>query len=193
LIRLPRAHVRPVDSPQSDHARWFAAEVQPHSAPLRSYLRRAFPSVPDVDDVVQESLLRLWRVRAGQPIRSARAFLFGVARRLAIDVIRGGHAAPLVEFSDAAAVTVLDAALDPAEAASLRHEMALLAAAIDTLPARCREIVVLRKLDGLTHREIAARLGLAEETVQVQIGRGMDKIALYLRRHGVARDGRPRP
>jgi hypothetical protein len=49
-------------------ARWFAEEVQPHEASLRAYMRGAFPMVRDVDDVVQESYLRVWRARAAQPI-----------------------------------------------------------------------------------------------------------------------------
>jgi hypothetical protein len=43
---------------------WFAEEVQPHDAQLKAYLRGAFPAVRDVEDVVQESYLRVWRARA---------------------------------------------------------------------------------------------------------------------------------
>ena len=56
----------------TDQARWFAEEVQPHDAQLRAYLRGAFPTACDVDDVMQESYLRVWRVRATGPISSAR-------------------------------------------------------------------------------------------------------------------------
>jgi hypothetical protein len=49
---LPRP--TPALSPlSSEHARWFAEEVQPHEPSLRSYLRNTFPALPDVDDVVQ--------------------------------------------------------------------------------------------------------------------------------------------
>jgi DNA-directed RNA polymerase specialized sigma24 family protein len=65
--------------PDSDNARWFAEEVLPHDRALRGYLRGSFPAVRDVEDVVQESYLRIWRTRAAQPIRSARGFLFRIA------------------------------------------------------------------------------------------------------------------
>lgn len=71
-----------MDSPQSDSTKWFTEEVQPHEPVLRSYLRGAFPAVRDLDDVVQESYLRLWRARTEEPIRSAKAFLFTAARRI---------------------------------------------------------------------------------------------------------------
>jgi DNA-directed RNA polymerase specialized sigma24 family protein len=92
------------DSPRSEtfappaaalHA-WFAKEVQPHDAQLKAYLRGAFPSVRDVDDVVQESYLRVWLARATQPIQSTRAFLFRVARNLALDFVRHERASPIV-------------------------------------------------------------------------------------------------
>lgn len=52
-----------------------------HDEQLKSYLRLAFPTVRDVDDIVQESYLRTWRRQSSQPIRAAKAFLFTVARR----------------------------------------------------------------------------------------------------------------
>jgi len=64
----------------ASRARWFEEQVQPQGAQLKSYLRGSFPSIEDVDDIVQESYLRIWKARAAQPIESARAFLFRVAR-----------------------------------------------------------------------------------------------------------------
>src|SRR5687767_3921161 len=61
---------------QSDQSQWFADEVHVHESQLKSFLRGSFPAVRDVDDVVQESYLRIWKARAAQPIDSARAFLF---------------------------------------------------------------------------------------------------------------------
>ena len=69
-----------------DDERWFAEKIQPHAGQLRAYLREAFPAVPDVEDVVQESYLRVWRARTGQPIIFPKAFLFRVARNVALDI-----------------------------------------------------------------------------------------------------------
>lgn len=68
--------------------KWFAEEVQPHGPSLRAFLRGRFPAVRDVDDVVQESYLRIWKARARHPIDSAKAFLFRIARNLALDTLR---------------------------------------------------------------------------------------------------------
>ncbi|MGH7957733.1 MAG: RNA polymerase sigma factor, partial [Opitutaceae bacterium] len=74
--------------PNSDLARWFAEEVQPHEAALRSWLRRRFPTLADADDLVQEVYARLLRTRETGSIACARAFLFVTARNLALNQLR---------------------------------------------------------------------------------------------------------
>ncbi len=176
-----------MSEPEVERSRWFVEEVHAHDSSLRSYLRGAFPAVRDVDDVVQESYLRVWRARPAEPIRSARAFLFRVARHLALDWLRHEKASPVDGVTDVADLSVVDHRPGVAETAGQREETALLLAAIDALPARCREIVILRKLRGLPQKEIAAQLGLSEQTVQVQVARGVRKCEDYLRRRGVSR------
>ncbi|MBC7365844.1 MAG: RNA polymerase sigma factor [Undibacterium sp.] len=174
----------------ADQARWFAKEVQPCEPILRSYLRGTFPGVRDVDDVVQESYLRLWRIGTAQTVRSARGFLFHIARCVATDLARRERTSPLVGVADLTTLPVADTAADSAEAACVREELALLAAAIETLPPRCREIVVLRKLRRLSQKEIAALLGISELTVQVQVLKGVKRCGAYLAARGL---GRARP
>ncbi len=167
--------------PQTDQTRWFSEHVQPHEPVLRSYLQGSFPQVRDVDDVVQESYLRVWRAHAAEPVRFAKAFLFTVARRLALDFIRSERRSPLVAGAELASLFVADAAL-PADAAAARaEENRLLVEAVEALPRRCREIFILRKLHGVSQREIAERLGLSEQTVQVQAARGLRKCGEFMR------------
>ena len=183
-MSLPSA--APESSPGRDQTRWFDDEVRPHETSLRSYLKGAFPTVRDVDDVVQESYLRICKARAAHPIQCARAFLFGIARRLAVDVIRKERRTTAHNVvMDFGTLNVLEDKADAAETVCAQQEIALLAEAIHSLPARCREIMILRKIDRLPHREIAQRLGIAVPTVEVQISRGMEKCTRYLRSRGV--------
>ena len=62
---------------------------------------------------------------------------------------------------------------------------ALLVAAIDALPARCREVVILRKFKLLSARETALQLGLKEATVEMQLSRGNARIRAYLAARGI--------
>lgn len=170
---------------ETETARWFSAEVQPHELALRAYLRGAFPAVRDVDDVVQESFLRIWRARAASPIQSAKAFLFQVARRLAIDTVRRDRLDFFGDVRDIAGPPVYEEAPGAADTASTVERVRLLTDAIEALPARCREIFVMRKLHGFSQRDTAARLGLSERTVEVQVSRGMQRCEEFLRCRGV--------
>jgi len=174
-----------VSPPDADQTRWFTEEVHPHESSLRAYLRGSFPTVRDVDDVVQESFLRLWGARAAQPVRSARAFLFQIARHLAIDTVRRDKISPLISVGDFATLPVLEEKPDAAAAVATQEKLLLLADAIEALPSRCRQVVILRKLQCLPQREVAARLGLAEKTVEAQLARGIGRCEDYLRRRGV--------
>ncbi|MDB6167545.1 MAG: polymerase, sigma-24 subunit, subfamily [Verrucomicrobia bacterium] len=177
-----RASVTP---PHSDHERWFSEEVHPHRGALRSYVQRSFPGVRDVDDVVQDSLLRIWTARASRQIGCARAFLFKIARHRALDLLRHDRASPLVGVRDLSALSVAEGDPSPADALSTAEKIEWVAEAIAALPDRCREIVVLRKLQGLSQREVATHLGLSERTVEVQVARGVRRCAEYLRRRGL--------
>lgn len=181
----------------TDDARWFAEEVQPHGDSLKRYLHRSFPTVRDVDDVVQESFLRVWRRQLARPISevtgsvtaSVKSFLFQVARRLAVDALRRNRASPIDAYAltDFASSSVTDEQANSRDAACTQQEFELLLDAIDALPARCREVIVLRKLQGKSLAETAMALGISQETVQVHSRRGMQRIQETLRRAGVVR------
>lgn len=166
-------------------ARWFAEEIQPHERSLRCYLQGSFPTVGDVDDVVQESYLRMLRAKTAQPIRSAKAFLFTVARRLALDTLRHERASPIEGVGRLETLHVIDDRVDVTDDVGRRERVSLLAQAIADLPARCRMVFVLHKIKGCSRRETAQQLGLAEKTVEVQTAKAMRRCGEYLRRRGV--------
>jgi RNA polymerase sigma-70 factor (ECF subfamily) len=171
--------VKPND-PVQDRTRWFADEVQPHEPQLKSYLKGSFPGVRDVDDVVQESLLRVWQARAARPIASAKSFLFSVARHLAIDLLRRRKIAPFEPLPDSEVWSVMDDRPDAAESACTREEIDLLVQALAELPPRCREVMLLRQIEGVPQKEIARRLGLSELTVQTHVVHGLRRLERIL-------------
>jgi RNA polymerase sigma-70 factor (ECF subfamily) len=173
----------------AEHARWFTENVEPHAPSLRAYLHGAFPAVHDVDDVVQESYLRVWKACALRPIRSARSFLFTVARHVALDFVRRENRSPIRFVDNLAGLPVPQEGVAAGEAAEVREKIRLLAQAIDQLPMRCREVVVMRKLQQIPQKEVAARLGLSEKTVEAQLARGVKRCEEFLLRRGVRSGG----
>jgi RNA polymerase sigma factor (sigma-70 family) len=174
-----------VDPARSDSGLWFLTEVQPHRPALRAWLLARFPTLPDVDDLVQESFARVLRARDTTAIRSTRALLFTTARNLALDAVRRQRVVrfePMTEKTDGSVV----AEGDLVAALNRQQELELLTQAIQSLPDRCRRIFTLRTAYGFTPRQIAAKLKVSESTVEKEMARGIRACAAFF----AARDRR---
>ena len=175
-----------MSNPKFETAQWFTEEVQPHESSLRSYLRRVFPSLPDTDDLVQESYARLIRAREAGCVHYAKAFLFTTARNAALDFFRRRKVVAIDGVANIDELSVVDDRPDAAEAASKQQELALLAEAVKNLPDRCRQVFTLRLLYGMSHKEIAAKFHISEYTVKAQLAKGMRRCADHFERRGVS-------
>ena len=184
--RPPALGARAGTAAAPDLAKWFAEEVQPHEPELRAYLRRRFPTVQDVDDIVQDSYVQILRRQPAGRIASVRAYLFTIAHHAVLRVFRKRRIFSEVPVSELPSWRLVENAPDAAEIAQTHQQDMLVAEAIAALPGRCREVFKLRVGGGLSHAEIAARLGLSEATVRVQVSRGLQKCTHYLRARGLS-------
>ena len=152
---------------------------------LRAWLRAKFPSLTDPDDLVQETFSRVLQAQATAPIASAKACLFTTARTLALDQVRRQKIIGIEALTETAADFVFDDVPGVSEIVGRRQELELLTQAIQSLPERCRQVLTLRKIYGLSQKEIAAQLGISEHTVEAQVGNGMRRCAEFLAGHGL--------
>ena len=171
--------------------RWFTEEVQPHESELRAYLRTKFSSHLDIDDLVQETYARLLQAREQAPLRSAKAYLFTTARNAAFDIFRRRKIVAIDGLAEIELLPVFEDRPGVAEAVCHDQELQLLAEAIQALPDRCRRVLTLRKLHGLSHRDIAQQMDITENTVNAQVAIGVLRLRDYLRACGVTKVGQP--
>ena len=172
----------------TEQARWFAIEVQPHESALRNYLQTRFPQLRDFDDVVQEAYRRVLREQAAGRIRHVRAFLFTAARNVALDLFRRRKHAPLAPIPPAANLDVVEDRPDAAETLSQQQELEILADAVRTLPDRCREVILLRYMKSFSYQEIADCLGISTETVKTHMAKGVQRCTEYFETRGILRE-----
>jgi RNA polymerase sigma factor (sigma-70 family) len=162
---------------------WFIREVLPVEGALMRYLRHNWRDAAEWADLRQEVYARVYEAaRAGLPERTA-PFVLATARNLLIDRARRSQVVSIEAYAELADLAVDE--LTPERHADGRAALQQLVAALDDLPPRCREVVVLRKVDGLTQREVATRMGITEDTVEKQIAKGMRGLADALFANGI--------
>ncbi len=166
-------------------------EVQPHEGLLKRWLNARFPRLRDLDDIVHDAYLRLWKRRGAHEIGSPKAFLFTVARNVAIDRTNAATASPILQVGDLSALEVNADDADGADRACRREEIELVMQAIERLSPRTREVYILRQLERAPQKEIAARLGISVKTVEAHVGRANKHCERFLRDHGLLEDLAP--
>jgi RNA polymerase sigma-70 factor (ECF subfamily) len=159
---------------------WFCQDVLPLERALTSFIRRNWRVAADVTDLRQDIYERaLTGARAGLPTHT-RHYLFSVARN---HLINQAKRAQVVSIELVADMGSLDHDFDDWGAErqlSAREELRRTQQGIDQLPARCREVVWLRKVEGLSTKETAERLGVGIDTVEKQITNGMRALADFM-------------
>ena len=153
-------------------------------APLRRYLTRLLGNTTEAQDVAHDAYLRVYPSEQKAPAQHPEALLYVTARRLAINRLKRRSISP---FAHSAADLDSAASASPSvqQQVMARQELALLQAAIAELPEGCRAVLLLRKVELLSHREIGQRLGIAVSTVEKQHARALRllRAALPAERH----------
>lgn len=160
--------------------------MQPHRAALRAWLLARYPTLPDVDDLVQETFARVLQARETTVIRSTRALLFATARNLALDAVRRQGVVAFEPITGETDSSVLLDSVDVVATINKQQELELLTQAIQSLPGRCRQILTLRTAYGFSAKQIAEKLQVSESTVEKQMAQGIRACAAFF----AARDGR---
>jgi RNA polymerase sigma factor (sigma-70 family) len=156
---------------------WFAEQILPHEGVLLRYLTRVWPNSAEVLDLRQDVYVRVYESARGALPTSPKAFLFTTARNLMTDRIRHNRVVFIDSMQDFDHLNVLIDEISPERRLSARQELRVLARAFDSLSEKCRNVVWLRRVEGLSQRDTARRLGLLEGAVESQLARGVRVLA----------------
>ena len=155
-------------SPEQDFATLYRTTL----APLRRYLARLLGNTAEAQDVAHDAYLRVYPTANRPPAERPEALLYVTARRLAINRLKRRSISPFARDT-VNAETAAAATPGVVQLVMARQELALLEHAIAQLPEGCRTVLLLRKVELLSHREIADRLGIAVSTVEKQHARAL--------------------
>lgn len=159
---------------------WFCREVLPLEPSLMSYIRRNWRSTEDRGDLRQEIYERVLIGAQKELPQNARGYVFTVARNHLINKAMRARIVSFEQVSDMENVSRQDDMFDLERHLTARDELRWALEALNKLPPRCREVVSLRKVEGLPVSEITAQLGISKNTAETHIKNGLRAIAEYM-------------
>ena len=141
----------------------------------------------DVEDIVQETYVRLCQVGAPERIRHPKSYLYKTARNLALDSLKRAEHRLTESWDDREhGLGLMGTGADETfEKAVSSEEFGLFCEAVRRLPVQARRVFVLKKVYGYSQREIAGELGLSESTVEKHVALAVRRCAAHMQ----GRDG----
>jgi RNA polymerase sigma factor (sigma-70 family) len=157
----------------------FSSLYRTTLAPLRRYLTRLLGNPGEAQDVAHDAYMRVYPSMTSQSARRPEALLYTAARRLAINRLKRRSISPLARD---AFIPEMSPSTEPGveQQVMARQELEILEEAISELPEGCRVVLLLCKIERLSHREIAERLAIAVSTVEKQHARALRLLRVAL-------------
>lgn len=147
--------------------------------PLCMYSLRILNIKEEAEDVVQQGFASTWeRINRGEEIDDLKSYMYGTVRNLSLLKLRHMNRIVTVEIENVENVSEEDIDTSERDAALWK--------AIGDLPERCREIFLMSKQEGLSHKEIADRLGISTKTIENQMTKAYSRLQEALEPKGRA-------
>ncbi|WP_309645768.1 RNA polymerase sigma factor [Phenylobacterium sp.] len=176
-----------------ERAAWLGRNVIPHEPALRNWLRRRPVEGLDVDDIVQEVYARLVALPSVDHVENPKTYAFQVASSVMINHIRRRKVVAIDSVASFEHLDFADDAASPEQVVANRDELRRLDSLLASLPSRVAQVFRLRRIEGLSQREVAQRLGLAESTVEKHMARGALLVAERFKTGGIPQPAASKP
>jgi len=163
--------------------RGVSAAFIENSAFLNNYLRRFLYARQDIEGVMQETYLKAYRAEQAREIEQPKAFLFTIAKNLAVNELRKKSRQMTDYIDDSEGVQTLFGLNTVENEIEAEQSLGVYCDAVATLSKQCRRVYLLGKVDGLRHREIADRLGISLSSVEKHLVKGSLQCQAYIREH----------
>ena len=152
-----------------------------HQGALKRFISRFLPNSYDIEDVSQETFLRAYTTEKTREIEQPKSFLFRIAKHIALTQLTQKSRQItdyLEDFDDSEVLLIEDTVEDEFLA---RETLGIHCEAVAGLPPQCRRVYLMRKVYGMSHKEIAGQLGIAVSTVEKHLIKGVKLCDRYVR------------
>ena len=157
-------------------------ELKGHLRRIKNMLRLRGATREDAEDLVQEAVLRLHvYTRSGGAVRDPMGFVIRTAMNLAVDAHRHAHH-DLYEATPVDELNLVDVSPGPEEVLAAERRLARMRAVLDGVSVRTRQVFFMHRLQGLSHAEIAAHLGISKSAIEKHIASAVTVLAMERQR-----------
>ncbi|HEX4177739.1 MAG TPA: sigma-70 family RNA polymerase sigma factor [Rhizomicrobium sp.] len=167
-----------------EKARWLARHILPYEPMLRSRLRRMFIHGLEVDDVIQEMYARIVSQPSLEAIKYPRQYAFQTATAIVIDHLRRSRVISINAAGSLDQLEISAPEASPEQQLEFREEIAAVAQLLALLPERTREVLIMRRVEGLSQQETADKLGISVKTVEKHMAQGVAALMALFGRGG---------
>lgn len=151
---------------------------------LKRFVARFFSRSQDIEEVVQETFLRAFHAEKELHVRAPKAFLFRIARNLALKELTKKSRLITDYIEDSGGLETLGQESSAEDHMEMRQKLAAFCNVVASLPPQCRRAFLMRKVYGFSQKEIAERLDISVSTVEKHIASGLMKCSAYMRENG---------
>lgn len=162
-----------------------------HRTALKRFIARYLNNHHDIEDVAQESFLRAYRAGFDTDVRDPKSYLFRIAKNVAVSQLRLKSRQITDYIEDQSTSSVLTEEFTLEDEVMAQQRLGVHCEAVASLPVQCRRVYIMRKVYGMSHREIAERMGIAVKTVEKHLYKGVERCDLYVTERMEGQDRAP--
>jgi len=149
-----------------------------HNDALLRFVSAKLGSLQEAKEVAQEAYVRLLGLEHREAISYLRAFLFKTASNLAMDRLRARRSTPVIVTDAKEGLLICD--LSPERNVAGEQMVGVLNQALSELPSKCRQVLLLHRIEGMSRTEIALRMDLGERMVRLYMARALEHLRARL-------------
>lgn len=155
---------------------WIARDIIPHEGAIRKWLARRWSHVIDVEDVIQDAYCRIANLASVDHIENPGGYFHRTASAVVTDHMRRAGIINFTSMTQIEWSNVIDGEPLPDRNLETRQEFERVTGLLAMLSDTCRKVIELRRIEGLSRKETAERLGVSENDVKNHLVRGLQKI-----------------
>ena len=155
-----------------------------HETFLKKFLGRFLHRPQDIDDAAQEAFLKAFAAEKTQIVRSPKSFLFQIAKNVALQELTKKSKMITDYIEDLSDSTIPCEGRDLEDVIAAEQRLELFCRAAATLPPQCRRAFLMRKVYGMSQKEISEKLGISISTVEKHHTTGLKRCSEVMRKLG---------